>query len=95
MSKRYLILSGIGIACMITFSFFFGNFNDNDIEKTLTESMEETKKEHQKIEELLTKVSQELKKRGYGEIPLRYNSEKRLLTIQGKDEKMQIVIGKK
>ena len=85
---------GTVIACMITFSFFFDNFNDNDIEKTLTESMEETEKEHQKIEKLLTKVSQELEKNGYGEFPLRYTSEKRLLTIQVKDEKIADSYGK-
>lgn len=85
MNKKLLVLLGT-VACIITFFVLISNFNDS--EKPLAESMEETKKEHQKIEALLTKVSQEFKKNGYGEASLSFSSEERLLrVVQVKDEK--------
>ncbi|WP_017381906.1 hypothetical protein [Paenisporosarcina sp. TG-14] len=59
MNKKLLILLGT-VACIIAFFVLISNFNES--EKPLAESMEETKKEHQKIEVLLTKVSHEFQK---------------------------------
>ncbi|WP_243840646.1 hypothetical protein [Paenisporosarcina antarctica] len=83
MNKKLLILLGT-VGCIITFFILISNFNES--EKPLAESMEETKKEHQKVDALLTKVSQEFQKNGYGEASISYTHEERLLRVLVKDE---------
>lgn len=84
MNKKLLVLFGT-VTCIISFFILISHFNDS--EKTLAESIEETQKEHQKIDALLTKVSQEFNGNGYGEASLSFSSEERLLRVQVKDEK--------
>ena len=91
MNKRLLILLGT-IACIVACFILVSNFNES--EKKLSESMEETKKEHQKIEALLTKASQEFRANGYGEASLSFSSEDRILRVQIRDEKFVDTHGK-
>jgi len=84
MNKKLLILLG-SVGCLLSFFLFISNLNDSD--KTLAASMEETKKENQMIEALMTNVSQEFIENGYGEATLSFSSEERLLRVQVKDEK--------
>jgi hypothetical protein len=60
--------------------------SDEQIENQLVKSMEETKKEKEKIEKLFTRSSKELKDKGYGEVGLSYSNEDRILTAQVKDK---------
>ncbi|WP_019414523.1 hypothetical protein [Paenisporosarcina sp. TG20] len=91
MNRKLLILLGT-VGCLISFFVLISNLNDS--EKTLAASIEDTKKEHQKIEALLTKVSQEFNEHGYGEASLSFSSEERLLRVQVKDEKFEDNHGK-
>ncbi|MGE8080958.1 hypothetical protein [Peribacillus loiseleuriae] len=83
MKKKILTLLGIVAACIIAFSFF--NFDNN--EKTLAQSMKETKKDHQKIDELMIKLHQKLESEGYPELSPGFSFEERLLTVQVEDKK--------
>lgn len=60
---------------------------EEKIEKALIKSMEESKNDKKKIEELLTITSQGLNDKGYTEIGLSYSHEDRILTVQVKDNK--------
>ncbi len=60
--------------------------SDEQIENELVKSMKETKKEKEKMEKLFTSSSKELKDKGYGEIPLSYSHEDRILTAQVNDK---------
>ncbi|MGE7835667.1 hypothetical protein [Viridibacillus arvi] len=84
MNKKHLSLLGIVFACMIIVSFVFVNLKNN--ETTLAESIVETKKGNQKIEELFTMVSQELEKENFGDIGMTFTSKERLITVQVKDQ---------
>ena len=93
MSKKTFIFWGFIITCMIIFFVLLGNIHEN--RKTLAESMAATKLENQMIEEVMTQVSQGFEKSGYGEIPFRFTSTKRLLTVQVKDKEFVNHSGKK
>ncbi|MGY0694151.1 hypothetical protein ACW2QC_15445 [Virgibacillus sp. FSP13] len=60
--------------------------SDEQIESELVKSMEETKKEKDKLEQLFTRSSKELMDKGYGEVGLSYSNEDRILTVQVKDK---------
>lgn len=60
--------------------------SEEKIEIALVKSMEETQKEKKKIEELLTKASQELNNKGYEQIGLSYSPDDRIISVQVQDE---------
>ena len=60
------------------------SLNTEEIEKTLLISMEETKTEKKKIEQFLTKSSEELNDNGY-QVGLSFSPEERNLTVQVQD----------
>ncbi|MGP4080098.1 hypothetical protein ACTWQL_09295 [Pseudalkalibacillus sp. R45] len=60
--------------------------SDEQIEKELIKSMDETKKAKEKLEKLFTKSSKELKDKGYDEVGLGFSNEERILTVQVKDK---------
>lgn len=59
---------------------------EEKFEINLIKSMEETKKEKIKIEELLTKIPQEVNDEGYGQIALSFSPDDRVLTVQATDQ---------
>lgn len=61
------------------------SLNTEEIEKTLLISMEETKTEKKKIEQFLTKSSEELNDNGY-QVGLSFSPEERNLTVQVQDK---------
>lgn len=60
--------------------------SEEKIEIALVKSMEGTQKEKKKIEELLTRASQELNNKGYEQIGLSYSPDDRTISVQVQDE---------
>ncbi|GGK09056.1 hypothetical protein GCM10007063_34350 [Lentibacillus kapialis] len=60
--------------------------SDEQIEDELVKSMNETKQEKAKIEEIFRRSSNELKDKEYGEVGLSYSHKERILTAQVKDK---------
>jgi len=92
---RRVIAWFIVLIITITASFILLGNNSNKlafvntedkIENAITKSMSETDNEKKKIEELLTKTSQELEDRGYAEIGLSFSFGERILTVQGQNQ---------
>ncbi|MDI2589175.1 hypothetical protein OR571_19245 [Psychrobacillus sp. NEAU-3TGS] len=84
MQKKSLTLLGVILAWIVILAFLFVQ-SQND-EKTLAESMAETKKEHQKVEEFLMELNQTLEHKDFGEIGTTFSYEGRLLTLQVTDQ---------
>lgn len=74
----------IVFACIISVSLWLSG-NNND--KTLAESMEETKIEKSKIEELMSQVNEELINYRYKEIGLSFSNDLHMITVQVHDKK--------
>lgn len=74
----------IVFACIISVSLWLSG-NNND--KTLAESMEETKIEKSKIEELMSQVNEELINNGYKGIGLSFSYDLHMITVQVHDKK--------
>ena len=74
----------IVFACIISVSLWLSG-NNND--KTLAESMEETKIEKSKIEELMSQVNEELINNGYKGISLSFSYDLHMITVQVHDKK--------
>lgn len=60
--------------------------SDQQIKNELEKSMEETKKQKEKLELLFTRSSKELNDKGYDEVGLSYSHVDRMLTAQVKDK---------
>ena len=90
--KKVLIVLVV-LLLIITASFMLlkknsnksASLNTEEIEKTLLISMEETKTEKKKIEQFLTKSSEELNDNGY-QVGLSFSPEERNLTVQVQDK---------
>lgn len=61
---------------------------DEATENAIAKSMRETHNEKKKIEELLTKTSQELKDNGYPEIGLSFSPDEWMLTVQAPNQEI-------
>lgn len=90
---KKIIISFIFIALIISLIVIWRNSDktsssnsEGNLETALIKSMEETKKENEKIEELLNKIPQELNDKGYGQIGLSFSPNERILTVQVKDK---------
>ncbi|MFJ5770064.1 hypothetical protein [Psychrobacillus sp. NPDC093180] len=83
MQKKSLTLLGVILAWIVILTFLFVQ-SQND-EKTLAESMAETKKEHQKVEEFLMELNQRLEHKDFGEIGTTFSNEGHLLTLMVTD----------
>jgi len=59
---------------------------EEKLEMALVKSMEETKKENEKINEVLRKISQEFNKNGFVQIGFDFSPDNRVFTIQAKDK---------
>ncbi|WP_342442257.1 hypothetical protein MHB40_01465 [Lysinibacillus sp. FSL K6-0057] len=59
---------------------------EEELEMALVKSMEETKKENEKINEVLRKISQEFNKNGFVQIGFDFSPDDRVFTIQAKDK---------
>ncbi|WP_396631782.1 hypothetical protein [Lysinibacillus sp.] len=70
--------------------------SEEKLENALVISMEETKKENEKINEILRKISQEFNKKGFDQIGIGFSHDDSVFTIQAKDkdfiEKKKIII---
>lgn len=64
------------------------DISDKDLEIALLKSMEESKKNNKKLEQLLTKASLELNNIGYGKFALGFSNDDRILTVQVLDEEL-------
>ncbi|MEK4699921.1 hypothetical protein MKX47_10010 [Solibacillus sp. FSL R7-0668] len=87
---KKIIISFVAFLMVITsFFLFFSEASDESrneaIESALVKSMDETKKEKEKIIRLLSKIPQEINKNRYGLTSLSYSPDGRIFTVQAID----------
>ncbi|MFC7685299.1 hypothetical protein [Ureibacillus sp. GCM10028918] len=89
--KKILVCFVVLLIIVIAFMLIRNNADESasvhteeEIENALVKSMEETKREQKKLEEFLTKTSQELNDNGYEPVALSYSDQN--LTVQVQDK---------
>lgn len=90
---KKIIISFIFTATIVTAIVIVTNLDksrsansEEELEMALVKSMEETKKENEKINEVLRKISQEFNKNGFDQIGFDFSPDNRVFTIQAKDK---------
>lgn len=87
MNKKLLVLSVVVVVCIFAFPFLIGNINNDDM--TLVESMKDTKKDRQKIEQLLEKVSKEFHNKYDGKASVGFSFDKRTVSVQLQSQEIE------
>lgn len=82
------IIVGIGFLILIITGYFvvIEKKSEEKIEISLVKSRGDTQQEKKKIEQLLTKASQELNNKGYEQIGLGFSPDDRIISVQVQDE---------
>ncbi|WP_404450687.1 hypothetical protein LG329_09985 [Virgibacillus necropolis] len=87
MNKKLLVLSVVVVVCIFAFPFLIGNINNDEM--TLVESMKDTKKDHQRIDQLLEKVSKEFHNKYDGKASVGFSFDKRIVSVQLQSQEIE------